>query len=198
MTFTYKTEDFITTISTEEYIRRFSNPKRFIKYCKKCRNYGKVWVCPPFSHDTTAELCQYTHVFLVATKIIPDGKKIPFSYVNRFFRPERLRIEKKLRDMEKMYGGRAFAYAGSCLYCPEGTCSRLNNQPCRHPDLVRHSLEAYGFDVGRTTSELFGIELLWSKNNFLPEYLTLVCVFFHNATSHSDNIFVLNPLPELH
>lgn len=183
MTFTYKTEDFITTISTEEYIRRFSNPKRFIKYCKECRNYGKVWVCPPFSDDVMTELCQYAHVFLVATKIIPDGRKIPFSNVNQYFRLERLRVEKKLRDMEKMYGGRAFAYAGSCLYCPEGTCSRLNNQPCRHPDLVRHSLEAYGFDVGRTTSELFGFELLWSKNNFLPEYLTLVCGFFHNATS---------------
>ena len=184
LTFTYKAEDFITVISTEEYIRRFHDPMRFMKYCKECRNYGKVWVCPPFSdagREEFIQLRQYAHVLLVATKIIPDGQKIPFSNVNQYFRPERLRVEKKLRDMEKMYGGRAFAYAGSCLYCPEGTCSRIDNQPCRHPDLVRHSLEAYGFDIGRTTSELFGIELLWSKDNFLPEYLTLVCGFFHNT-----------------
>lgn len=180
MTFTYQVQDFTAEISTDEYISRFNDSERFIRCCKECRNYGKVWVCPPFTHDTMAELRQYSRVLLLATRITPDGKEIPYSEVNRFFRPERLRIEKKLRAMEKTYGGKAFAYAGSCLYCPEGTCSRLENQPCRHTELVRPSLESYGFDIGRTTSELFGIELLWGSNGFLPEYLTLVCGFFHN------------------
>ncbi len=179
-TFTYSAEDFTTSLPTEEYIRRFCNSECFIKYCEECRNYGKVWACPPFSHDTMAELRQYSRLLLVATKIIPDGKDIPFSEINRFIRPERLRIEKKLRDMEKQYGGRAFAYAGSCLYCPEGTCSRLDNQPCRHPDLVRPSLESYGFDLGRTASELFGFPLLWSTDGYIPRYLTLICGLFHN------------------
>ena len=53
--------------------------------------------------------------------------------------------------------------------------------PCRHPELVRPSLEAYGFDISRTTNELFGIELLWGKDGMLPKYLTLVCGFFHNS-----------------
>ncbi len=79
MTFTYQVQDFTATISTEEYIRKFSNSECFIKYCKECRNYGKVWVCPPFSHDTMAELRQYANLFLVATKIIPDEKKILLS-----------------------------------------------------------------------------------------------------------------------
>ena len=56
MKFTYQVQDFTVTVSTEEYIRRFSNSECFIKYCKECRNYGKVWVCPPFSHDTMAGL----------------------------------------------------------------------------------------------------------------------------------------------
>ena len=43
------------------------------------------------------------------------------------------------------------------------------------------SLEACGFDIARTTSELFGIELKWGTDGSLPEYLTLVCGFFHNA-----------------
>jgi hypothetical protein len=47
---------------------------------------------------------------------------------------------------------------------------------------VRPSLEACGFDIGRTTSELFGIELRWGSRGQMPEYLTLVCGFFHNAT----------------
>jgi predicted metal-binding protein len=185
MTFAYSAEDFTTSLSAEEYIRKYSNSECFIKYCKECRNYGKVWACPPFSHDTMAELRQYSNVFLVATKIIPAGKQIPFSEIKHFFRPERMRLEKKLLEMEQQYGGRAFAYAGSCLYCPEGTCSRLDNQPCRHPELVRPSLESYGFDLGRTASELFGFPLLWSSDGYIPQYLTLICGLFHNATSVS-------------
>lgn len=57
--------------------------------------------------------------------------------------------------------------------------SRRN--PCRHPELVRPSLEACGFDIGRTTSELFGIELKWGADGKMPEYLTLVCGFFHDG-----------------
>nr|MBD5377849.1 DUF2284 domain-containing protein [Bacteroides sp.] len=102
-------QDFTVTVSTEEYIRRFSNSECFIKYCKECRNYGRVWVCPPFSQDTMAELRQYARVLLVATKITPDGKEIPFSEVNRFFRPERLRIEKRLREKEIPHPLHSFA-----------------------------------------------------------------------------------------
>lgn len=164
MTFTYQVQDFTATISTEEYIRKFSNSECFIKYCKECRNYGKVWVCPPFSHDTMAELRQYANLFLVATKIIPDEKKIPFSEVNRFFRPERLRIEKKLRDMEITYRGKAFAYAGSCLYCSEGTCFKAvfslpvhkttprKSRKCSHSILPTHSLPSMSVPAHPATS----------------------------------------------
>ena len=42
-------------------------------------------------------------------------------------------------------------------------------------------VESAGFDIAHTTSELFGIELKWGTDGSLPEYLTLVCGFFHNA-----------------
>lgn len=57
----------------------------------------------------------------------------------------------------------------------------LMESPAVIPTLVRPSLEACGFDIVRTTSELFGIELKWGEEGRLPEYLTLVCGFFHNA-----------------
>lgn len=85
--------------------------------------------------------------------------------------------------MERLYGGRSFAYVGTCLHCPEGSCTRPAGKPCRHPDKVRPSLEACGFDIARTTSELFGIDLKWGSEGRIPEYLTLVCGFFHNADS---------------
>lgn len=62
-----------------------------------------------------------------------------------------------------------------------GRLIRPEAKPCRHPELVRPSLEACGFDIAHTTSELFGIELKWGTDGSLPEYLTLVCGFFHNA-----------------
>lgn len=177
----YTARDYTRSIPAEEYIRRFRDGDRFLAACRQCPNYARSWACPPFGHDRETDLHQYGHVLLIATKIIPDSREIPVSEASRLIRPERVRLERRLLDMEKLYGGRSFAFAGTCLYCPEGTCSRLRGEECRHPELVRPSLEAYGFDIGRTLSKLFDIELLWGRDGFLPEYLTLVSGFFHNA-----------------
>lgn len=177
----YMSEDFTVSISTDEYIRRFRDADRFIVYCRECQNYNRSWACPPFYHDLERQLRGYRNLLLIATKITPGNPNLPFSESRRLILPERNRLERRLLEMERIYGGRAFAYVGSCLYCPEGSCTRPQGLPCRHPDLVRPSLEAYGFDISRTASELFGIELLWGKNDVLPEYLTLVCGFFHNS-----------------
>ena len=39
----------------------------------------------------------------------------------------------------------------------------------------------FDFDVAKTVRELFEIELKWSTNGSLPEYLVLVCGLFYNA-----------------
>lgn len=179
--FQYTAEDFTVSLSATDYIARFRDAERFIAYCRECRNYGRSWGCPPFDYDVKPMLLRYKTALLVATKIAPDDCTRPLSEAGLLIRPERQRLERRLLDLERQYGGRAFAYVGTCLYCPEGTCSRPEGNPCRHPELVRPSLEAYGFDIGRTTSELFGIELKWGKEGRLPEYLTLVCGFFHNS-----------------
>ncbi len=176
----YTTEDFSTELSADEYVRRFRDIDRFAEYCRQCHNYGRSWACPPFGHDIDGELHRYRKVKLFATKITPADRNIPLSDSRVLIRPERERLEKHLLDMEAVTGGRAFTFVGNCLYCPEGTCTRQSGLPCRHPDKVRPSLEAYGFDVGLTLSELFGIKLLWSEDGYIPEYLTLVGGLFHN------------------
>ena len=178
--FSYEIEEYTITISAEEYIKGYNNSSCFIEFCKQCKNFGKIWACPPFSHDILDELRAYSNLILFAVKIIPHDNKIPISLIDKFIRPERVRIERKLLEMENLYKGKAFAYAGNCLYCPEGTCTRINNKPCRHPELVRPSLESYGFDLGKTAIELFGFPLLWSDNGYIPEYVTLICGLFHN------------------
>lgn len=177
----YRAEDFTVEIPVEEYVRRFRDVDRFMPCCRACPNYGRVWACPPFDRDIDRELGRYSRALIVATKITPLDTGLPLSESQRLIRPERLRLESRLRQMERQCGGRSFAYAGSCLYCPEGTCTRTAGLPCRHPDKVRPSLEAYGFDIGRTTAELFGIDLLWSTDGHIPVYLTLVTALLHNA-----------------
>ena len=153
----YRAEDFSVTVSVADYIARFRDAERFEGCCRACPNYGCSWGCPPFDFDVE-------------------------EYLNRYSaHAGRERLERRLLEMERRYGGRSFAYVGSCLYCPEGTCTRPEGNPCRHPELVRPSLEACGFDIGRTTSELFGIELKWGADGKMPEYLTLVCGFFHDG-----------------
>lgn len=178
----YSVENYTADIDVDEYIARFRDEQRFIELCRECHNFGNYWACPPFDFDTTRVLRQYKYVRLIAAKITPETDNIPIEQSQILIRPERIVLERKLRDMESQYGGRAFAFAGKCLYCGDSPCSRKCGRPCRHPDLVRPSLEAFGFDIGLTLSELFGIELLWGKNGTLPEYLVLVCALFHNST----------------
>lgn len=177
----YRAEDFSVTVSVADYIARFRDAERFEGCCRACPNYGCSWGCPPFDFDVEEYLNRYSRALLIATKIAPEQRDLPIAEAKRLIHPERQRLERRLLEMERRYGGRSFAYVGSCLYCPEGTCTRPEGNPCRHPELVRPSLEACGFDIGRTTSELFGIELKWGADGKMPEYLTLVCGFFHDG-----------------
>lgn len=179
--YAYRAEDFTTSLPAADYVARFRDAERFIGCCRVCGNYGRSWGCPPFDYEVAEQLGRYRSVLLVATKITPTVEGLPLSVSQALIRPERIRLESRLRDMERIYGGRSCAYVGECLYCPAGTCTRPEGKPCRHPDLVRPSLEAYGFDIGRTLDELFGIDLKWGSDGRMPEYLTLVCGFFHDA-----------------
>ena len=154
--FRYTARDFTAELPAAAYVARFRDAERVGCYCRECGNYGRSWGCPPFGFDME-------------------------EYVTRYGTAQRL--ERRLLEMERQYGGRSFAYVGTCIHCPEGSCTRPEGRPCRHPELVRPSLEACGFDVARTASELFGIEMKWGSGGRMPEYLTLVCGFFHDAES---------------
>ena len=177
----YFAEDFTRTIPAAYYINNFRDTEKFLECCRACGNFGRSWGCPPFDFDTDALLAQYVKVLLVATKIYPQQHNLPIGVSQQLIRPERIRLESRLLELEKISGGRAFAYIGTCLHCQSDSCVRISGLPCRHPDLVRPSLESFGFDISRTASELFGIQLLWGSDGLIPEYLTLVCGLFFNG-----------------
>lgn len=113
MTEKYIIENFTAGIGVDEYISRFRDEKRFVEFCRQCPNYGNSWGCPPFDFDTGEFLRQYKYAYLMATKIIPIEKGIPIDKSQELIRPERIRIEKELLELEHRYGGRAFAYVGN-------------------------------------------------------------------------------------
>ena len=178
---TCHTEERSLSLAAADYIDRFRDADRFIACCRACPNYGRSWGCPPFDFDVEARLRSYRRVLLVATRITPTVQGLPIDLSRPLIHPERIRLERRLHELARPYDGLPCAYAGSCLYCPAGNCTRPEGAPCRHPELVRPSLEAYGFDIGRTLSELFGLELIWGSEGRMPETLTLVCGLFHNG-----------------
>lgn len=152
----YRTETLTETLPLAELTRRFRNPEKFIAYCRECGRYDHCWACPPYEFDPSEVLAGYTVAWIAGIRIIPDrgstqsprhpggsdrsgtGDAGPGT---RGGRPQLLAIERKHP------GSRAF-FAGTCFACPEGTCTRHKGIPCRHPDRVRPSLEAFGFDIG--------------------------------------------------
>lgn len=180
MTYEYATEAFSVDISVEDYIARFRDEERILTMCRQCPNFGNSWGCPPFDFDAEELLRSYKYAHIVAIKVVPASNDIPLDDIQKLILPVRIKAERELLDMEQLYGGRAFAYIGKCLHCNDSACTRISKQPCRHPEKVRPSLEAFGFDVVMTLKELFGFELLWGKNGKLPEYIILVNALFHN------------------
>ena len=177
----YTIEEFTHEIAVEEYLARFHNLGEVCGYCCSCENYGKQWGCPPFDFDVVELLSKYNSLQILVVKINLVDRGLSSCDIGDILRYERIELEKRLLDLERAHDGLACTFIGKCLHCGEMRCARLDGKQCRHPEFVRPSLEAYGFDVAKTLLELFNIELQWSNKYSLPEYLTLVCGGFYNT-----------------
>lgn len=173
----YTVEELSAEIAVADYVAGYRDAEKFIGFCRQCASYGASWGCPPFEFDADAVLRRYERATVYAAVIKPAAPVL-LADVQDFIRPERLKIERRLLDIERATGGRSFAYVGRCLYCGEEPCARLQNQPCRHPDKVRPSLEAFGFDIAKTLDRLFGLELKWGRNGHAPDTIILVTALF--------------------
>lgn len=176
----YITKGLEATIGCHEFIADFANPQRFEQCCRECPAYGRWWGCPPHDIDWNEKLAAYSRVLIVGTKITPRNTSLPADVSLDLMRPETDKLNRRLLDMEREQNGTALGFAGKCPYCGELPCTRPQGLPCRHPELVRPSLEAVGFDVERTCRELLGVPLQWSSDGNLPPYLVIVGALFHH------------------
>lgn len=185
---TYRIEHHTAHVGFDEYNGRYRDPDKFIAFCKRCDKYGHCWVCPPYDFDTDEYLSGYANVYLLGTKIIPeeaarlenDTPEKAQKAGREMLAQVRQLIDPQLLGTEHRYPGSKAFFAGTCFQCPGGSCTRPQGKPCMHPGRIRPSLEAFGFDIGKTAGELLHIELQWSKDGTLPEYFTLVSGLFTN------------------
>ena len=160
---TYTTERFSAEMDAATYIADFRRADYFMQFCRECGNYGCRYGCPPFDYDPLSIIAPYQKVRIIGVKIAPNDGNLPLSVANTLMLPVIRELNEELLALEKSLG----------------PCARIDGEPCRHPDKVRPSLEAFGFDMSKTASDLIGLEIKWSHDGRIPEYLTLVCGVFY-------------------
>ena len=159
--------------------QKYQNREKYMAYCRECPRYNTVWSCPPLAFDVGAYLGRFAWVNVLCAKIVPSSRVITDADT-----PEKIKavgwemllsvkldMEEKLRRLEKSLPGSVSLSSGGCNLCK--ACSRRDGIPCRQPDKMRYSLDAFGFDLTAITKDMFDIDILWCKER-LPDYFTLI------------------------
>lgn len=165
----------------QEYITNYRSAEMTMAACEQCPNFGRTWSCPPFQFDFGEMLKEYKEVILIAMTVKSEPTEVNMStdILDNLSAPYRRALSRRLLGWEERYGGRSFSTIGRCEYCAQQPCARLSGEPCRHPELIRPSLEAAGFDLVRTSSEILDIPLFWAgkeRGNIVQ--LTYIYGFF--------------------
>jgi predicted metal-binding protein len=146
----------------------------FTELCKKCKNYGKKYACPPKSPNFL-DLCSKGGLFIVMFKCNLEQIKntSEFNKIRIANSVMKSRIDKLMRELEAKTALK-FLSSGSCRLCKK--CNLEKNLPCKYPGKMRFSLEATGINVDEMTENLFGIPLLWynPQKHRAPEYTCVV------------------------
>ncbi len=116
------------------------------EYCKSCEMYGKKWSCPPYCMDLNAmrdRVASFSNGFLFQTigtvTSVSDRESVHLlmkTHLDRFHM-----LVRSIRGKDIPCFPLA---AGSCSLCPECTCP---DAPCRYPDQMIPSMEAFGLNV---------------------------------------------------
>ena len=166
----------------EEYRKDCVDVPRFLSYCRKCTNFGKIWSCPEFDFDPMDYWNRYQHLRIIAMKIIvprelrekefdDQGKtRVITSLLDGYKRD----FDKYIYEQEKTKENSIGLSGGSCLLCSPAPCSREEGKPCRQPDKMRHSIESLGGDVSLTVTKYLNQKLEWIENGHLPAHFMLV------------------------
>lgn len=167
------------SMPTTSFRRKYQNREKYMAYCRECPNYNAVWTCPPLAFAVDTYLERFEWINVLCARIILSNQVIVEADTPDKIRTVgweillsvKLDMEEKLRRMEKHIPGSVSLSSGGCNLCKE--CGRKDGLPCRQPDKMRYSLDAFGFDLTAITKDMFDIDILWCKER-LPDYFTLI------------------------
>ncbi len=170
------------TIRASDFMQECVDFPRFDLCCKACPNYSRNWSCPPLPIAPMDLWASYDRILLQCRCVdVPKNlREQTFSLQEigevtmQLLRDEKRAMLLELLELETQFPGSMALAAGSCDLCPEGSCTRIQNLPCRHPDRMRYSLETLGGDMSKALSLYFDRKLLWAENGKLPEYYVLL------------------------
>lgn len=163
-----------------DFVKTCVDVSRFLVCCKECPNYNRRWSCPPYDFSVESVWNQYTAILLYEEKIFvkPELRERSFSQevINELSRaliaPAKRQMTDTLLTMEKEYPGSMALFAGTCDFCE--SCDKEQGIPCRHPELMRYSIEALGGNVTKAVQLYYDDTILWTENGHLPEYFILL------------------------
>ncbi|MDM7998806.1 MAG: DUF2284 domain-containing protein [Dehalococcoidia bacterium] len=154
--------------------------KRIRAYCieNRCGSYNAHHMCPPrvgSLAEVTARLRRCRQGFLLQYSR-------PLDVVHDFEGVLRTKLEfhRLILRLERRLSRRGFTgvwglIGGNCGLCR--TCTAVKDEPCRHPEKARTSLEALGVDVVGV-SEKLGLD-----GRFHPDRVTWTgCILFREDT----------------
>lgn len=128
----------------------------FRTICEKnsCGKYGRNYACPPAMgtvEEVLAEIKQFPGGFLYQT-VFPLEDSFDFEGMIEAKKSHEA-LAHKLQKLLRAEGS-AFLHfaAGGCSLCPR--CAMLDKEPCRFPELLLPSMEAYIINVSQTAKNV--------------------------------------------
>lgn len=171
----------VAVIATPELIEKFQHPKKFLSYCEACDSFGLRWSCPPIDFNPRIYLSKFKNMVFLGSKItyhdkflkeLTDDDKANY-FSNRLLKKLRKVLSQEFLDAELLSDGSRSFGAGSCLWCCK--CSRQypDPAPCKKPNKMRYSLDAFGLDLINLSKDILATPILW-QGDPLPEYHQII------------------------
>lgn len=115
----------------------------------KCGAYGHSWACPPYIgtlEESAAKAAKYAHGIIVQTTGEMEDS-FDFECMKDTEENHKKNFKKLLECIRKDIPDILPMGAGTCTLCKKCSCP---DEPCRFPDKVITSMEAYGLVVSDT------------------------------------------------
>ena len=175
----YSVEYRTDHIEMPRFRQKYQDRDKFMAFCRECPRYDSLWSCPPLSFDVDTFLEPYTWINVLCAKICLDAETIRTADTAEKIKTigwdivsvVKLDTDERLRKLEAQVPESLSLSSGGCNLCK--SCTRKSGSPCRQPDKMRYSLDAFGFDLTAITKDVFHIDILWCRDS-LPEYFTLI------------------------